>query len=378
MMLTEKLRTAAGWALGRVLPVDHHKVVFSCYYGRGYGDSQKAIAEELLRRNKNLKLVWLTADQNAAESLPDGIKACSYHSIRRGIALGTAKVWVDNCRKGARFKKKGQQYLQTWHGFALKRIEKDAVANLPPEYPAYAERDSSQIDLLVSDSRFMTEVYRSAFWYGGEIAEFGLPRNDSLIRRKPDTATVVRKALGVPVEEKLVLYAPTFRVDHSMEACSLDFARLKKACERRFGGSFTVLVRLHPNVAGLAEDYLKPWPQVVDATAYPDGQALLETADVLVTDYSSIMFDFMLTERPCFQFATDIAAYRNDRNFYMSLDALPFPLAEDDAALELAILQFDETAYRSSVEGFIAEQGIVTDGLAAARCADWILAQLER
>ena len=94
-----------------------------------------------------------------------------------------------------------------------------------------------------------------------------------------------------------------------------------------------MLIRLHPNVASLAEEFIQR-SKVVDVTDYTDPQELLAASDVLVTDYSSIMFDFMLTGRPCFQYASDIAAYRNDRDFYFALDQLPFPLAEDNDHLE--------------------------------------------
>ena len=139
-----------------------------------------------------------------------------------------------------------------------------------------------------------------------------------------------------------------------------------------------MLVRLHPNVSALAEQFAAENGQVVNVTAYPDSQELLAAADVLVTDYSSIMFDFMLTGRPCFQFASDIEAYRNDRNFYFSLDRLPFPLAEDNDALERAVLDFREEDYRAAVDRFIRETGIVTDGRGAERCADWILQQTQQ
>ena len=374
----KQLGVKAGWILGRLLPVDPKKIVFSSFYGKGFGDNLRPIAEELLRRDHSLKLVWLTGDRAAAETLPEGIRACPYGSFRRGLELGTAKVWVDNCRKGAPFKKPGQKYLQTWHGFALKRIERDAAQALPGDYAAYAERDARQTDLMVSDSRFMTEIYRRAFWYDGPVAEYGAPRNDRLIHGDRAAAEQVRQSLRLPADRKLLLYAPTFRADGSLEPYSVDFPRLKLACQRRFGGEFTMLVRLHPNVSALAEQFAAENGEVVNVTAYPDSQELLAAADVLVTDYSSIMFDFMLTGRPCFQFASDIEAYRNDRNFYFSLDRLPFPLAEDNDALERAVLDFREEDYRAAVDRFIRETGIVTDGRGAERCADWILQQMEQ
>jgi CDP-glycerol glycerophosphotransferase len=369
----QKLTNAAALALGRVLPVDKKKVVFSNYYGKGFGDNGKAIAEELLRRDSGLKLVWLT-DEAGAASLPQGVTPCPYHSPRRYLALATAAVWVDNCRKGARYKKKGQHYLQTWHGFALKRIERDVVSHLDGDFETYARRDSQQIDLIVSDSDFMTGVYQRAFWYDGPVEKLGSPRNDLLARQDEGIYAQVRRSFGLEAGRKIVLYAPTFRADHSLEPYQVDYPRLRRVCEEKFGGKFAVLIRLHPNVMELAKDLTFDGDTTFDASPYPDMQELLAAADVVITDYSSLMFDFMLTGRPCFQFATDIEAYRGDRNFYFPLDQLPFALAENNDQLEEAISAFQPEDYRRRLEAFQAQVGLCTDGKAASRCADWILA----
>lgn len=372
-----KIGRAAAWTIGRKLPIEQNKIVISSYYGRGFGDNLRPIAEELLRRDKDLKLVWLTAGENAADSLPEGITAVDYNSLDRIKELSTAKVWIDNCRKGARQKREGQIYVQTWHGFALKRIEKDVCDTLGDGYEEYARRDSAQTDLIVSDSRFMTEVYRRAFWYDGEIREFGSPRNDALINGDEETCKLVRSRFGLPEDCRIVLYAPTFRVDKSMEPYSIDYARLRKSCEERFGGRFAVLIRLHPNIMKQAEELSFDNETAFDASTYQDMQELLSAADVVITDYSSLMFDFMLTRRPCFQYASDIEAYRNDRNFNFSLDKLPFPLAENNDELESKILGFDDAEYQNGLNKFNEEFGIIADGQAASRCVDWILDKMK-
>lgn len=373
----QKLLVGITWVLCRLLPVNPRKIVVTSYYGLGFGDNPKPIVQELLRRGADVQIVWLTAGKAAADSLPAGVVACEYHSLRKIYELSTAKVWIDNCRKGARMKRRSQIYMQTWHGFALKRIERDVADKLPPEYEPYAIRDSAQIDLIVSDSRFMTDVYRRAFWYDGEILEFGAPRNDLLCRNADRPLDKVRSALGVPADCRIVLYAPTFRVDESMDAYCVDYSRLRRSCEVRFGGRFAVLIRLHPHVMQRASELRFDQETTFNASPYPDMQELLAAADVVVSDYSSLMFDFSLTGRPCFQFAVDIDAYRNDRNFYLPLDALPFPLATDNDALEAQIAAFDEAQYRSKLNAFFAEVGLSTDGHAAQRCADWITAQMK-
>ena len=228
--------------------------------------------------------------------------------------------------------------MQTWHGFALKRIEQDAADALEPLYVRSCIQDSAQCDLMVSGSGFMTRLYQRAFWYQGSVAEYGTPRNDVFFSPQPQLSEKVRRAFGLPEDRKLVLYAPTFRADHSCSAYQLDVPALLEACRDRFGGQWSGLIRLHPNVAERSAGlFAYDGGAILDATAYPDMQELLCAADILVTDYSSCMFDFALSGKPCFQFATDIEAYRLDRNFYFPLDTLPFPLAGSNQALCRAV-----------------------------------------
>ena len=135
-------------------------------------------------------------------------------------------------------------------------------------------------------------------------------------------------------ETKTVVYAPTFRVDWSLEPYSVDYVRLKKACEERFGGKFVVLVRLHPNIAAKSEELGITYnDEIINATYYPDMQELLCACDIVISDYSSLMFDFALSYKPCFQYATDIDAYKGDRNFYFDLSDMPFPMATSNDEL---------------------------------------------
>ena len=160
----------------------------------------------------------------------------------------------------------------------------------------------------------MTQIYRNSFWYEGEIAEFGAPRNDALLAADTHCAQKVRHELDLPENCRTVLYAPTFRADLSLNAYCLDYQRLRQACQQRFGGTWIVLIRLHPNIMQQACQLDFDGQTIFDATAYQDMQELLSTVDMVISDYSSLMFDFALSRRPCFQFAADIEAYKNDRN----------------------------------------------------------------
>jgi len=361
-------------ALYSFLPIKKKRIVFSSYYGRGYSDSSKAIAEELIKRGTDAELIWLCKNEKEAKTLPPEIKPCPYNSIKRIKALATARVWVDNARKYERIKKKkGQFYLQCWHGFPLKRIEKDAVSSMAPDYEAGAVRDSKNIDLLLAYAEADRDILRRCYWYDGEIAVWGVPRNDVFVKNDGSISEKVRKTFSLPADRKLVLYAPTFRADMSTDAYKIDAAALKSACEARFSGEWTVLIRLHPNVAKQSEGlFAYDENNIIDATMYPDMQELLVGSDFLITDYSSSMFDFGLSGKPCFRFATDIEDYMKDRNFYFGFEELPYPAAYSNAELMEKISAFSEEKYSAERSEFYKKLAFVTDGHASARCADWI------
>ncbi len=377
MSFVSKIASAAAWTLFGLMPVKKNKIVASSFYGKGYSDNPKAIIEELRQRGENLDLVWLTKP-GQEDTLPEGVRPVSYDSLKRIYELSTAKVWIDNCRKGAMKKRKGQFYLQTWHGLALKRIEKDAATKLDDAYTPYAIRDSKQTDLIVSNCAHMTKVYKTGFWYDGEVLETGSPRNDMLFEDPTAVREKVRKNFDLPKDRKLVLYGPTFRADHSLDAYCLEAESLLAALSDRFGGDWTLLVRLHPVVEELSNQvFTYDGEHVCNATPYPDIMELLAACDCVITDYSSLMFDFAITGRPCFQFATDLQAYLKDRNFYFPLTDLPFPRAESNAALTENIRNYSETEQKTRWERFNKDFGLMEDGKAASRCADLILAKVK-
>ena len=364
----------AAWCVCRLFPVNSKKVVISSYYGRGYGDNLKYVADKLLASGKKLKIVWLVNSDSEKQSLPEGIKTSKVTSAAAIYHLSTAKVWMDNCRKGfVMFKRKKQMYIQTWHGFALKRLEKDACNSLSDKYIRDAKSDSRRIDHIISDSTFMTGIYKSAFWYDGDILEWGSPRNDIIINPSDELKNKVFEYFNLSEGKKIVLYAPTFRADLSNDAYSLDYKRLQKACAKRFDGDFAVLVRLHPNIIKNCDSMDFDTNNIVNASYYPDMQELLAVADIVVSDYSSLMFDFALSFKPCFQFATDIEDYKKDRNFYFDIEALPFNLSKSNDELENSILNFDEDKYKVKLGEFYDSVGMIKDGDSSEKCAELVL-----
>lgn len=369
MNLLQKLWRNFLWQVLSFLPKRPKKAVCQSYYGRGYSDSPRAVAEELKRRG--WKVYWVVKGSAEAATLPEGILPIVLDSPKAIYHLCTASVWVDNCRKWAYTQKRGKTcYVQTWHGFPLKRIEGDAADALEPDYLKAAKKDSRLADLFLSDSSFLTGIYRRAFWYDGPVLECGFPRNDVLVHGDPAAAQAAREALQLPDGVKLLLYAPTFRKDFGLAAYDVDYARCVKALEARFGGKWLILARLHPNIASKAKEMNLDPEYIRNASDYPDIQDLYLISDALLTDYSSVMFDYLPAGKPCFLYVNDLGAYRDDRNFTFDLEKLPYPRATTNDELQAVIEQYDAEAQKKAVAAFTKEFGINTDGNAARLCVD--------
>lgn len=163
-------------------PIKKNKIVITSYYGADYGDNGKYIVEELRRLGEDVDVVWqLKPNLMQNNHLPENVRAVGYRTRQSVYELQTAGVWIDNARKTYGRKRKGQLYIQTWHGGpGVKRIEKDVADELGEKYVKTAKRDSKMCDVILSNSDFMTNLYKNVFWYDGEILECGTPRNDIL------------------------------------------------------------------------------------------------------------------------------------------------------------------------------------------------------
>lgn len=350
----------------KIFPVKNNKIVVSNFNGKGYGGNPKYVINELLKAHKGLDIVWIVSEDYGDGEFPAGIRTVKQYSISYFFELVTAKIWIDNVRKPAfMVKRKEQFYLQTWHGgVALKKIEGDVEEALTKQYIADAKEDSKNIDLILSNNHDLTSIIRRAFWYDGEILEAGLPRNDIFFQDKKEIVRKVKKVLGIKEQVKMVLYAPTFRKEKKMNM--LLNLQVLNDLKKKFGGEWICLLRMHPNVSGVA-DMIKDNNDMINTSHYSDVQELLVAADILITDYSSTMFDFSVMKKPVFLYAYDIEDYKNDRNFYYEFDELPYPMAETIEELSTEIASFDYDIYQERVEKFFKRIGLVENGDSSAK-----------
>lgn len=359
------------WNLFIHFPLDREKIVFSNFNGGGYGDNPKFIAEEFLRRNLGWKLYWVSASDY---DLPTGIRPVRPNTIAFAWHMATAGTWVDDTRKLYYFKKRPEQfYIQTWHGgLGLKKVEKDCENALSKEYVAYAKIDSRYMDLLLSCCKWETDSYKECFWYDGPILEKGIPKNDIYFEDPTPYREKVLKHFGLPADMKLVLYAPTYRDSRKTDMYNLDYEQLLVTMQKRFGGNWAVLVRMHPNVS--YKDYpLTYTERILNASPYENMQELLVASDVIISDYSGCAFDFPMIGKPGFLYAEDYEEMKRTKDYYFDLKDLPFTLALSNEELMQQIENFDETAYAEECQKFRDMLQFYDDGHASETVADLIL-----
>lgn len=352
----------------RIFPIDNNKIVLSSYGGKGFGDNSKYIALKLHEINPNVKLYWVV--KNTSYEFPEWITKVKLNSIKFVYEMVTAKIWVDNSRKPLYIRKRnGQQYIQTWHGgIGLKRCEGDTVEPLPEEWILTSKHDSEMIDLMVSNSTFCTEMYKRAFWYKGEIMEAGSPRCDVLVNCSEETKKHIRKELSIDSDKLIILYAPTFRSNEAIDAYDIDVEKVLKSYNERTKKEAVFLLRFHPltNPANYRISFSK---KVVDVTDYPDMYELMSVADVLITDYSSTMMEFMFAKKEVQLYVKDYDEYSKERGCWFSLEDLPFTLSKTNEQLLHAIESFDHRAYMSRIDAFKKKVNLKEDGTASEKVA---------
>jgi CDP-glycerol glycerophosphotransferase len=356
-------------------------VVFDSHGGKQYSCNPRAIYEELRRRNTGLQSVWVTRDGQF--TVPDDGRVVVRDSREHYQLAARARFLVSNMLQPSWYRRPaGQLYLQTWHGTPLKRIALDVERPQFTDGIAYHDRlrkDVAHWNALLSANTFSTPIFHRAFGFDGDILEYGYPRNDLL--SGPDSASRaagIRRQLGLSAGQRIVLYAPTWRDDATTRAAGYGFPLHLDldALARALGPDHVTLVRAHQMirealVTGVTDS------RVMDVTIYPDMADLLLIADVLITDYSSAMFDFAVTGRPMLFFTYDLERYRDKlRGFYFDFEAeAPGPLlrTSDDVIDAARSVEDISHGYRVAYDSFAAKFCSLEDGQAAVRAVDWLL-----
>lgn len=364
----------------RRFPIQKNKIVFKTF-GK-YMDHGKYIAEEILRQNLPYDLVWLIDDGEEVR-LPDGIRTVNPKDQETFCyELATAKLWISDVEMPHTVRKRrGQIYIQTkhWAGVTLKKFYLDAQSLLA-DIPRVRNwrKDFHSIDYMITGSDFDTETCRRGFEFKKKVWQVGSPRSDILFHSE-NVREKVYQYCGCSRDKQFLLYAPTYRFDqvdgrNKMEVRSIDlnYREVLDALEYKFGGDWKILLRLHPAVAKYSKDMELP-QGVIDVSAYDDVQELVAVSEVMISDYSSVMFESAFIKRPVFLFTTDYQEYvKKEYELLIEISDLPFPRAENNEELCQLIRNFDQEKYEESVGKFLDKYGVKEDGNASKRVVEHI------
>lgn len=340
-------------------------VFFESFYGRNASCNPLAIDRELARRAPGLTRYWSVVDLSV--QVPDGAITVVEGSPEWWRARGQSRLLVVNDWLRRRFERRhGQVVVQTWHGTPLKRL-----ALHRPGFDARRAlavvREARRWNVLLAQNPYAAGILRKAYAFlSRPIWVEGYPRNDVLVTGDGSTT---RQGLGIGPGERVLLYAPTWRDDRTEIVDFVDPAELAVATDA------VVLVRGHSRTLQPGRD--AAGPRVIDVTGFPDTSQLLLAADALITDYSSVMFDFSVTGKPMFFLVPDIEHYRGElRGFYFDLAAhAPGPVVRSQDELVAAIRDADPGAFAAKYAEWRAKFNARDDGHAAERVVSRILDQ---
>ena len=358
--------------------VKRNKIVFGNIANKQYSCNPKYLAEELLKRDvSKFDLVWLVSKNTNIEEIPSEFRLVAYNSIQALYELSTARAVILNSHIFLPFKKgfiknKDSIFFQTFHGsMGIKKIDADTTTYDDLGWTQWQIKSQKATDYLFTDSDFEVGVFKSAFRGFGEIYKLGKPRDVVFYQERQPFIDKVKAFYDIPLTNHILLYAPTWRSDKRCSCYNIDTRLLKKVLRKKFGGEWSILIKSHIQMKKKIIAALYDPDDVINVTAYPDMQELLVAADILISDYSSCLPEFVISKRPSFIYAPDIDKYED--GFYYDLSVLPSPLAFDNGDLANNILNFDYELYRSRADKFLSKMGYQDDGASCERIINFIL-----
>ena len=379
----------------RIFPIKNNLISVCTFEGKGgFGCNAKPLVEKLHQKNDKYQFVWFVNDMN--KQFPDYIKKVPNTLWSRAYWLSRSKVWIDNYRKPlGTCKRKKQYYINVNHyTIAIKCTGLLRGKGFSEMAYLVSKNDSDMIDDLVIDSDWCEQTFDKALVYEGTYLKTGAPRCDVLYGDRTKYKDMFHKKHNLPDNAKVVMFAPTFREGAKngvrsvySEIWSIDFKRLIKNLETKFGGEWYVCIRVHPQLAPTFSEYKNPEIQnrLIDESQACDMYEILAGMDAYITDYSSACFEAGFAHIPVFIYADDIQKYAKDRgalmwniasdprhdvennkSFTPGFDVkFPFPVASDNEQLEEDIMEFQQEVYDGKLDEFHEKVGLVFNGEAS-------------
>jgi CDP-glycerol glycerophosphotransferase len=368
----------------KILPVKKDIILFESNLGRNYTGNPRAIYEEIVRQglDKQYECVWFF--ENPRKKIKGNAKIVKRARLQYLYYMAVAKVWVFDCRQPEfLIKRKETSYIQTWHGTPLKKLALDmeqidsVVSSSIDEYHEQFRKNTATWDYLISQNHFSTETFRRCFDFEGKpIFEVGYPRNDVLFKHNNERdINRLKEKYNIPKDKKVILYAPTWRDNEFYVqgvykfVSPLDF----KKAQKELGDEYVFLVKYHYLVSDKI-DWSEYEGFVYSFNEKVDISRLYLIADMMITDYSSVMFDYSLLKRPMFFFAYDLENYENNlRGFYFDfLKEAPGPISKTTDQLISDIKSYDEKEWEEKYSQFSQKYNSADDGKASAKIVEKI------
>ena len=346
-------------------PFHPKRIIFTSYLGKQYSCNPKYISEYIQKHAPEYEIVWaFQSPEEFSELEKYGIRLVKYNSftfIRLCLSSGYI---VTNVRDMNHIPFTHRQtVINTWHGGgAYKTVGSSTAVQSPSERFRQNIAHKTNLTFLSSSKAFTDLTLKDSFHHNGKILECGMPRNDILIHTADsDLRKKVLDHFHLPADQKLLIYAPTYRENKTASDYSFDTKAVKTMLSQRFGGNWSILFRCHyyivEDAKNLSSDY-------INASDYPDMQELLYAANMLITDYSSSIWDFSFTGRPCLLYATDLNNYQVSQGFYSDIHTWPFPLAESNQELLDNIQHFSFDTYTKAIHQHHEDLGSYESGTA--------------
>lgn len=346
-----------------LFPVKNNKVLYMSYGGKKFNCNPKYIFQYIQKETSELEHIWVMKDKDNDElkgykntTLVDNKGLIFYYHFL------TSKVVISNASIPTYIPlRKEQKYIETWHGGGA--YKKTGLSYDKSELQIKKLKlIADEIQFFISSSQKVTDTKSDNHIISKEkFYNIGMPRNDILLQGSQVINSKVKKYYNLNNDVKIVLYAPTYRSREDDESLyeHLDMDKLLQALENKFGGDWVVFTRMHYYLSEKME-----YKNAINVSDYDDMQELMLATDVLITDYSSVMWDFSLTKKPCLVFAPDLKEYKNERSFFTPPNEWPFPIAKNNNELEQKVTGFDQEQYEKAVDSHHVNQGSFETGYA--------------
>ncbi|MBR4305619.1 MAG: CDP-glycerol glycerophosphotransferase family protein [Ruminiclostridium sp.] len=355
------------------LPVKKNRVMAYIHDRKGFTCNPKYIVKKLVEKyGDDLEIIWATMHPDTCQEIEElGIRVVKSNTLEQFKLYLRTKFFITNdAFPSWAMHRPMQKWLNTWHaGMNYKHIGYDYLAPQSRVAAKLFRIKNKQPNFYLSGSGFFTEDTSKSFRLNKKIfLKTGLPRNDVFFEDPKAITKKVREFYGITKDKHLAIFAPTFRRGMKSDTYGMDFDRIRKALKARFGGNWVILFRNHNFVKSKQK-----YAGALDVSGYHDMQELMVAADVLISDYSSCLYDFCMTRKPAFVYATDLDSYRNsDRSFAYEFARWPFPVATSNEELVEEIEQFDDSEYKANVEAHLTDAEAYDNGTASEQVAELI------